>query len=121
MLQALYYGLQYNSQNIQFIMNKLREYGSNIHTNTFGAGFSMSKGVLYYCTPPFSGRPLKEVVDEQYLPPINNIDNDIRNLENFSSIVHDYNSLMKQLHERIDICTTRNFPSGINELEETFN
>lgn len=120
MHEALLFGLEYESKNIDFIFSKLRQYGSAIQTLTFGAGFSYSNNTAYYCCTQYSGKSLRSVLDEKFLPPIKEIENKIRNHKLFSSISHDYSVLMEQFYERIDICATRHFPKDAKEMDEKF-
>lgn len=120
MHEALFFGLEYESKNIDFIFSKLRQYGSKIYTLTFGGGFSYSNNTAYYCTAPFSGKSLRSVLDEKFLPTIKETEAKIRGHKLFSSISHDYSVLMEQFYNRIDTCATRHFPKGIEEMDEKF-
>lgn len=120
MHEALLFGLDYESPNIDFIFNKLREYGNHITSLTFGGSFSYSKGVAYYCTPELSGQSLRSILDNTYLPPIKSTEEKIRKHKKFSSISHDYNVLMGKLHKRLDIVASRQFPKNLSESEQEF-
>lgn len=120
MHEALLYGLDYESENIDFIFNKLRQYGKNLTSLTFGGSFCYSNGLAYFCTPDLSGQSLRSVLDEKLLPPIKATEEKIRAHKLFSSISHDYSVLMNKFYERLDIITTRNFPKDLSELEKDF-
>lgn len=120
MHEALMYSLSYDSNNIEFIFHKLRQYGSEINTHTFGSGFSITQEGLFYCHEPYLGKPLKAVVDEVFLPPIQEVEQKIKEHERFSSISHDYKVLMKQFYERISICVSRFYPKDASETHQEF-
>lgn len=121
MHEALYFGLEYDSKNIEYIMYKLRQYGSLIHTQTFGSGFAINKDGLYYCTSPHTGKSLRSVLDTEYLPPLKEVESKIREHKKFSSLSHDYSMLMKQFYKRIDICASRVYPKEDSEFDEKFS
>ena len=118
MHEALFFGLGYESKNIEYIFAKLRQYGSNITSLTFGGSFSFNRDGAYLCSGEYSGKSLRSVLDDKYLTYINEVEKKIRGHENFSSISHDYKVLMKQFHNRLDIITKRNFPKDIKESED---
>lgn len=118
MHEALLYSLEYDSNNIEFIFDKLRQYGSEIQTLTFGGAFTIKDDVFYYCNEPYNGKTLKSVVDSVFLPPIREIEEKIKKHENFSSISHDYKMLMSGFYARIDLCISRQYPKDASELDK---
>lgn len=120
MHEALLYGLNYESANIDFIFNQLRQYGNNITSLTFGGTFSYSNGLAYFCTPDLLGQSLRSVLDDKFLPPIKVTEENIRSHKMFSSIAHDYSVLMDKFYERLDVITKRQFPKDLSELEKDF-
>lgn len=119
MHEALYFSLGYDSDNTEFIFSKLRQYGSEIQTQTFGS-FSITREGLFYCNAPFAGRSLKDVIESVFLPPIKEVETKITNHDRFSSISHDYKILMKQFYERLSVCATRMYPKDGSEMHEKF-
>ena len=120
MHEALLYSLSYDSNNIDFIFHKLRQYGSAINTHTFGSGFTITQKGLLYCHEPYLNKTLKTVVEEVFLPPIKEVEQKIKDHERFSSISHDYKVLMKQFYERISICVSRLYPKDASETDQAF-
>lgn len=120
MHEALLYGLSYDSNNIEFIFHKLRQYGSEINTHTFGGSFTITQEGLFYGYEPYLGKSLKAVVDEEFLPPIKKVEQKIKEHKRFSSISHDYKVLMKQFYERIAICVSRLYPKDVSETYQKF-
>lgn len=120
MHEALLFGLDYESKNIEFIFTKLRQYGSKITTLTFGGSFSYSNGVAYCCDTANCGKSLRSVLDSSILISLKETEKQIKEHKMFSSISHDYLMLMKKLYERLDIITKRNFPKDLKEREMLF-
>lgn len=120
MHEALLYSLSYESNNIEFIFYKLRQYGSEINTHTFGGSFTISENKLFYGHEPYLGKSLNDVVNEVFLPPIKEVEKKIMEHERFSSISHDYKVLMKQFYERISICVSRLYPKDASETSQKF-
>lgn len=118
MHEALFFSLEYESSNAEFIFDKLRQYGSEIHTHTFGGSFTINENGVYCCNPPYTGKSLKEVVDTEYLPPIKDIEDKIKKHKRFSSISHDYKMLMNGFYDRIDLCVSRQYPNDASELDK---
>lgn len=117
MHEALLYGLDYESKNIDFIFYKLRQYVSNITSLTFGGSFCYTKGIAYFCSTEFSGQSLRSVLDDKLLLPIKSTEKKIRKHKIFSSISHDYSILMEQLNKRLDIISSRHFPKDASESD----
>ncbi len=120
MHEALLYGLDDDSNNIEFIFNKLRQYGSKITSLTFSGSFSYSNGLAYCCDTVNSGKSLLSVLESDILTSLKETEKKIKGHKNFTSISHDYTVLMNKLYARLDIIATRNFPKDIKEREESF-
>lgn len=120
MHQALMFGLDYDSTNIDFILSKMRQYGSRIQTSSFGGGFAFDKEGPYFCNEPFKGKSLKDILNSHFLPPIRQVEEKIRNHSQFRSISHDYNVLMRQFYKRVETCGSRLYPKDNSENFEQF-
>ncbi|MCM1140304.1 MAG: hypothetical protein NC453_17185 [Muribaculum sp.] len=120
MHEALLYSLDYNSTNCEFILTKLREFGSRICTHSFGAGFAMNKNGFYYATPdsPYYNRKLTDIVYEIILPPIRQIEEQIKSHKNFTSISFSYSDLMSRFYNRVEMATSRFFPTNWEEFDK---
>lgn len=119
MHESLLYSLDYNSPNYEFILSKLMEFGSRICTQSFGPGFAMTKDGFYYACPNDENynKKLKDVVNEKILPPIKDIENQIKNHNNFTAISFTYKDIMRRFYKRIDIASDRFFPENLSEFE----
>ena len=120
MHEALLFGLDYESKNIEFIFTKLRQYRSKITSLTFGGSFTYYNGLAYCCDTVNCGKSLRSVLDSSILISLKETEKKIREHKIFSSISHDYEVLMKKLYERLDIITQRNFPKDLQELDMHF-
>ncbi len=120
MHEALFFGLNYESKNIDYIFYKLRQYGSKITTLTFGGTFSYSNGLAYSCAPDSLGKSLRSILDEKVLISLKSTEKKIREHDKFLSISHDYSVLIEKLYKRLNIISTRPFPKDMSEKEEKF-
>lgn len=119
MQEALLSGLDYESNNYRFILDNMRKYAKRICTNSFGGGFSHNRDGFYYCTPNsnYSGRSLKDVLENEILPPIKDIETKIKEHPKFSCISHDYSILMEKFYNRVNESSSRFFPKSLEEFE----
>lgn len=120
MQEALLNGLDYNSNNYRFILEKMRYFAKQICTQSFGGSFAHNKDGFYYCSPNsiYFGRPLKEVLDADILPPIKDVESKIKDHPKFSCISHDYTVLMEKFYNRINESSSRFFQKTLEEFEK---
>lgn len=119
MQEALLNGLDYDSNNYRFILDSMRDFAKRICTQSFGGGFALNKDGFYYCSPnsTYFGRPLKEVIDTDILPPIKDVESKIKAHPKFSCISHDYTVLMGKFYNRVEESSSRFFPKTLEEFE----
>lgn len=120
MHEALLYSLYYNSTNYDFILHKLMEFGRKICTQSFGPGFAMNSDGFYYNCPdlPHFNEKLTDVLESEILPPIRDIEKQIREHKNFSCISYNYSDIMSRFYKRVNVASTRFFPSNFSEFDD---
>lgn len=117
--EALLDGLDYDSPNYLFILQRMQEYGRKICTQSFGSAFSINDDGVYFGSPnsPYFNRKLSDYLEEEILPGIREIETKIKAHKKFAAISLTYTELMNKFYNRVNIASTRYFPKSMEESQ----